>query len=239
MARYVCQSCVVFLLAACFTTAAAREGDPAVRPLARTATWWLTRVQQINREVRNRQPELVLLGDSIIYGWKFAGRSVWRRHFGAVNTLNLGVDRDEIGHVLWRIQHGNLDGLKPRVVVLLVGTNNVGRRDHSAAQVAGGIEVVVGELRRRLPGSRVLLMGILPSRRRLGPRRAKIRRINQLLAHLADGKSVWFLDLSPRLLTPRRELERRVSHDGLHLTSAGYAAWAEAMASSLDRLLRR
>ena len=232
--------CLIALVIVGLSSAAlARAPSPAAIPLSRPDPAWQTRVDQMHKQVRRARGKarVVLLGDSIIYGWKFVGRPVWKRRFASLEALNLGVDRDETGHVLWRIQHGNLEGLNPAVLVLLAGTNNVGRRDHSARQIADGIQAVVGEIRQRLPDTRVLLVGLLPGRRHPAPRREKIRRINRRIARLADGAAVTYLDLTARLLDAQGDLPARISPDGVHLTEAGYALWAEGMAGVLDELL--
>jgi lysophospholipase L1-like esterase len=103
--------------------------------------------------------DVVFLGDSITHGWE--GQKAWQEHFGAFKPVNLGIGGDQTGHVLWRITDGHeLDNLKPKAAVLMIGTNNTG--GHSAAQIAGGIQAIVEELRRQKPDIKVLVLGVFP-----------------------------------------------------------------------------
>ena len=218
---------------------ASPKRSPAVTPIAREADWWQDRHQQINRQVRLRRPKVILVGDSIIYGWRFVGRPVWRRRLGRVSTLNLGMDRDQTGHVLWRLQHGNLHRLARtvKVAVVQVGVNNAAQRNQSPRDIAAGIRAEVAELRRQLPRSRVLLLGILPAGRARSALRRKIAAVNRLCAPVSDGRWVHFLDISSRLLDSEGRLPRTVSYDRLHLTEHGYSLYATAMGPVLRRLL--
>jgi lysophospholipase L1-like esterase len=103
--------------------------------------------------------DVVFLGDSITHGWE--GQKAWQEHFGPFHPVNLGIGGDQTGHVLWRITDGHeLDNLKPKAAVLMIGTNNTG--GHSAAQIAGGIQAIVEELKRQKPDIKVLVLGVFP-----------------------------------------------------------------------------
>jgi lysophospholipase L1-like esterase len=103
--------------------------------------------------------DVIFLGDSITHGWE--GQKAWQEHFGSFNPVNLGIGGDQTGHVLWRITDGHeLDHLKPKAAVIMIGTNNTGA--HSAGQIAGGIKAIVEELKRQKPDIKVLLLGVFP-----------------------------------------------------------------------------
>ena len=103
--------------------------------------------------------DVIFLGDSITHGWE--GQKAWQEHFGSFHPVNLGIGGDQTGHVLWRITDGHeLDHLKPRAAVLMIGTNNTG--GHTAEQIAGGIKAIVEELRRQKPDIKVLVLGVFP-----------------------------------------------------------------------------
>jgi beta-glucosidase len=239
MLTYMRLSGLLLVVLLCGGALASPRRSPAVTPLAREADWWQDRHQQINREVRRRRPRVILVGDSIIYGWRFIGRPVWKRQFGRVSTLNLGMDRDQTGHVLWRLKHGNLKGLAAtvKVAVLQVGVNNAAQRNQPPREIAAGIRAVVAELRRRLPRAHVLLLAILPAGRDGSAFREKISATNRLAAHIADRRWIHFLDISSRLLDGGGRLPRSVSYDRLHLTEHGYSLYATAMGPVLRRLL--
>lgn len=161
-----------------------------------------------------------------------------------LRAANFGLDGDRTQHLLWRLQHGELEGLAPRVVVVLIGTNNTGlEKDgvtprNSPAEATEGISLVVRTLRSRLPASRILLLGIFPRGETDAPQRAQIREINAALARLDDGRQVRFLDLGPRFLAPDGTLSREIMPDLVHLSEAGYAIWAAALKAPLAELLK-
>jgi lysophospholipase L1-like esterase len=131
--------------------------NPAVRKLNRDVPRhreFLKRIEQ-----SKGVGDVVFLGDSITHGWE--GQKAWQEHFGAFRPVNLGIGGDQTGHVLWRITDGHeLDHLKPRAAVLMIGTNNIG--GHTAEQIAGGIQAIVEELRRQKPDIKVLVLGVFP-----------------------------------------------------------------------------
>lgn len=103
--------------------------------------------------------DVIFLGDSITNGWE--GQKAWQEHFGSFKPVNLGISGDQTGHVLWRITEGHeLDNLKPKAAVIMIGTNNTG--GHSAPQIAGGIKAIVDELKQQKPGIKVLVLGVFP-----------------------------------------------------------------------------
>jgi lysophospholipase L1-like esterase len=103
--------------------------------------------------------DVIFLGDSITHGWE--GQKAWQDHLGAFKPVNLGIGGDQTGHVLWRITEGHeLDHLKPKVAVIMIGTNNIG--GHTAQQIAGGIKAIVEELKRQKPHINILVLGVFP-----------------------------------------------------------------------------
>ncbi len=133
-------------------------GNPAVNKLNRDNQRhkeFLTRIEQ-----SKGAGDVVFLGDSITHGWESQPKA-WEEHFGAFKPVNLGIGGDQTGHVLWRITDGKeLDNLKPKAAVIMIGTNNTG--GHSAEQIAGGIKAIVEELQRQKPGIKILVLGVFP-----------------------------------------------------------------------------
>ncbi len=140
---------------------------PAAQPIAReNLAWWAARHQQKVAAARAGGIDLVLLGDSITQRWEApAYRKAWQRFYGDRRVLNLGFKGDATSHLLWRIQHGELDGLQPKAAVILIGANNLGRLHWPAAADVAGIIAVVEATRARLPGCGILLLSVLPSDR--------------------------------------------------------------------------
>lgn len=131
--------------------------NPAVRKLDRNIPRhkeFLKRIEQ-----SNGAGDVIFLGDSITHGWE--GQKAWQEHFGSFNPVNLGIGGDQTGHVLWRITEGHeLDHLKPKAAVIMIGTNNIG--GHTAQQIAGGIKAIVEELRHQKPHIKILVLGVFP-----------------------------------------------------------------------------
>lgn len=183
-------------------------------------------------------PQLVFIGDSITEGWEQAGSALWQQHYAPYHALNLGYGGDHTENVLWRLQHGEVDGLQPKVAVLMIGTNNTGDRQDQPEVTAAGVARILQELRQRLPQTRVLLLAIFP---REASADAVLRRINEQinlrLAALADGDKVVFANLNNAMLEADGRLSTEVMPDLLHPQQRGYAIWAEAMQPILSRML--
>lgn len=203
------------------------------------------RFEELNRRVEDDggRAELIFIGDSITMRWEDSawpgptGKEVWARYYAHRHALNLGVGGDGIQNVLWRLEHGNIAGLKPRVAVVLVGVNNLPNEKNSPRMVLEGITAVVRKLRTALPGTKILLLGIFPFREDFNDQRAKGLQVNQALHQLDDGRWVHFLDFGYRFLQPDGRISPEIMPDYLHLSARGYQRWAEAMEPKLSELL--
>lgn len=192
---------------------------------------------------------VLFLGDSITAGWTKAPH-VWEHYFGKYQPANFGIGGDQTQHVIWRIENGELDGIHPKVVVLMLGTNNTGA--HNAAEIVAADKKIVGMIRARIPEAKVLLLAIFPR----GPRKnaqgvvtdaveAEAKRrmeiitaANAELAKLDDGRNVRFLDINARFLCDHGKIPSIIMPDQLHPNAAGYQLWAEAMQPLLTQMLR-
>ena len=217
---------------------------PAMLNESWSVDWWKARHEQKLQEKQQLMaagtpPEVVFLGDSITQGWEKEGREVWQRHFAPLHGLALGFGGDRTENVLWRLQHGEIDGLAPKVVVLMIGTNNTGHRAEDPATTAAGIRRLLDEIRQRLPTTQVLLLGIFPRGEKPDDALRGInRRVNQIIQGYADGRSVHFLDIGDALLQPDGSLSKDVMPDLLHPNERGYEIWQRAMAPTLNPLLQ-
>jgi lysophospholipase L1-like esterase len=183
--------------------------------------------------------DLLFIGDSLTKCWSREGRDVWAARFAPLKAANFGISGDCTQHVLWRLQNGEVENIHPKVVVLLIGTNNITLGD-SPADIAQAVGAIVGEIRKRLPESRVLLLGVLP-RRELPdhPDRETIRAINSLLSRLQDGDHVTYLDFGDKLLQPDGRMSKELTKDFTHLTAQGYVVFAGAIQPTVEALLRK
>jgi lysophospholipase L1-like esterase len=187
---------------------------------------------------------LLFLGDSITEGWKSVPE-LWEQQFGRHQPANFGIGGDQTQHVIWRLENGELEGIDPRVVVLMIGTNNSGA--HTAPEIAAANRKIVQLIRSQLPQTKVLLLAIFPRGPRVDSRgvaedgitrMAVIRDVNTELARLDDGRMVRFLDLGPRFLGPDGKIPLEVMPDQLHLSPLGYRIWADGMQPLLHEMLR-
>jgi lysophospholipase L1-like esterase len=183
---------------------------------------------------------VLFLGDSITAGWFWDhNKEIWDRAFGRYQPANFGIGGDKTENVLWRIDHGELNRVKPRVVVLLIGTNNI---DDPAADILAGVKAVAKRIHHKLPKSRLLLLGIFPrgadpAQADVAEMRAKIREVNAGLAKLDDGDRTRFLDIGGRFLSPDGKISPQIMPDALHINDKGYAIWAAAMQPLLDAMM--
>ncbi|MDA1039908.1 MAG: platelet-activating factor acetylhydrolase IB subunit [Planctomycetota bacterium] len=214
----------------------AADSKASVTPVPRDAKW-MARHGLINSRAVPGTVDVIFLGDSITQGWEGAGKEAWATHFAALKPMNAGIGGDRTQHVLWRLDNGNVDGITPKVAVLMIGTNNSGT--DTSEQIAAGIRAIVAKLREKLPATKVLVLGIFP--RGAGPddtRRLVNVGANELVKSIDDGKSVFYLDIGPKFLTADGVLEKRIMPDLLHLSPEGYEIWATAIRPKLDELLR-
>ena len=190
--------------------AGADSALPAAGPIGRLDDLnWKARHEAKLLEASFRPVHLVLLGDSITANYELKGPGplrdysrVWQRYYADRDTLYLGFSGDGTRHLLWRITHGEIDGIAPKVAVILIGTNDIGWLRRTAADTVAGIEGVVAELHLRLPATKILLMGLLPSDRGAWVRQAAAEVNSALAAHYGDGRvsHVTYRDVSAAFL---------------------------------------
>ncbi len=211
---------------------------PAIVPAPQTAGWWMPQHERNVARVRQGAVDLLMIGDSITQGWGDEGRRVWERHYAHRRAVNLGFNSDRTEQVLWRLQHGEIDGIHPKVAVVMIGTNNSGTRKDPSEETAAGVKAIVTLLRARLPETKILLLGIFP---RGATSSDSIRRVNESinarLRGFADGQHLFYLDLGHLFLDRDGRLKRDLMPDLLHPNEQGYRVWAEGMEPQLKALL--
>jgi lysophospholipase L1-like esterase len=216
---------------------------PADQPRMRSDNNSHVAHQQLLAKAKAGGIDLYFLGDSITRRWgatdypEFLAH--WTTAFHGWNAANFGWGGDRTENILWRVENGELDGVNPRVIVLLAGTNNVGKEkggEAEAADVTRGVKAIVDLCRKKAPGATVVLTAIFPRNdERAGL--PTIVRVNANLAKLADGKSVRFLDVNSKLADAKGTIFEGVMVDGLHLSLKGYEVWADGLKPILTELL--
>lgn len=179
---------------------------------------------------RGQRVDLLFVGDSITEMWRWGpGHDAWMRHFES-RAIDFGLGMDRTQDVLWRLDHYDLSAWSPKVAVVLAGTNNLTDRPDD---IAAGVGAIVDALRKKFRGITVVVVSILPNARA----NARMMAANERIRRLADGKTVIYLDLTPKF--PREDdTWAGLGPDRLHLSPAGYEVFAEALEELLPPLLR-
>jgi len=205
---------------------------------------WMARHAGFVQEAQKGGIDILFLGDSITDGWRNKGSNVWNKYYAPRRAANFGIGGDRTQHVLWRMEKGELDGIKPKVVVLMIGTNNTGKENdagkirNTVLETIAGVQAVVKELRAKLPDSKILLLAIFPRSTLDNPQRAQVALINTVIAKLDDGKTVRYLDIGPKFLGADGKVPEDIMPDFLHPNEQGYQIWADAMGPALDEMLK-
>jgi beta-glucosidase len=212
------------------TAPASEPGRPI--PRIEVPEWWQQRYEGMNARVRQGNVDLVFIGDSITQRWEHDGKAVWENHWSKRNAVNLGIDGDRTQQVLWRLERGNIDGISPKLAVLLIGTNNI--LGASVDEIADAIGRIVAMLQAKLPSTKLLLLGILPRTGTNGETEDDVRQaiieVNRKISTLADGKNVFFLDIGRKFLCAEGTLRREAFvPDAVHLSTQGYQIMADAI----------
>jgi len=197
---------------------------------------WVKRHEGFVEIAKKGGVDLLFLGDSITDGWRGGGKAVWEKNFAPLKAANFGIGGDRTEHVLWRLQHGELDGIKPKLAVLMIGTNNLGANKDE--EIAAGVKAIVEELHKQTPETKLLLLGIFPRGMKADdPARDRIKHINTIISKLDDGRTVKYLDIGDKFLEANGTLPKSIMPDALHPNAKGYEIWAEAIAPTVKEML--
>ncbi|MCS0580296.1 putative glycoside hydrolase [Massilia pinisoli] len=205
--------------------------------------WWMPRHEEKLAEIARRKAageptELVFIGDSITHNWEQHNKPLWDEFWGKYHALNLGYGGDRTENVLWRLQHGEIDGIAPKVAVMMIGTNNTGFRMEEPQLLYAGIKRDIHEIQKHLPHTKILLLAIFPRAEKADDaQRMNNEKVNALLPKLADGKRVFFLNINKAFLAPDGTLSKDIMPDLLHPNGDGYKIWQREMQPTLDKLM--
>jgi lysophospholipase L1-like esterase len=226
-----------------------KEDNSAVKPEPRKNKerepdkGWMNRHKNFVQMAQKGGIELLFLGDSITDAWggeghgkNAAGSKIFVEEIVPLHAANFGIGGDRTQHVLWRLQNGELEGIQPKVLMLMIGTNNLGA--NTAEQIADGIKAIVKAIHERSAKTKVLLLGIFPRGPKPNPQRDKIKQINTAIAKLDDGgKTVKYLDIGGKFLEADDTISKDIMPDYLHLSAKGYRIWADAVKEPIKELL--
>jgi lysophospholipase L1-like esterase len=207
-----------------------------LEPVTQDRSWpsydWTKRHEDACAAEREMQPQILFIGDSINH---FFTPEIFKQAYGSRKAINLGFGWDRTENVLWRLEHGELDGVSPKVAVLMIGTNNL--HGNTNAEIIQGIRAICAEIHTRQPNTRILLLGIFPRGEKPGGLRDRIAEINRNISGMDGRDGVTYLDFGGKFLEMNGTISKDVMRDFLHPTESGYQIWVDAMEPTLARLL--
>jgi lysophospholipase L1-like esterase len=221
---------------------------PADQPVSRTDLNSVAAHAQLLEKARKGGIDIYFEGDSITRRWGATDYpellANWKRNFFGWNAADFGWGGDAIRNILWRLNNGELDGVNPKVIVLLAGTNDIGHTappqgdDGKVADVTSGLEAVLHIMRRKAPNATIVLMGIFPRNDNTAAM-PTIDKINRNLSKLADGKRIRYLNINGKLADRSGKLFDGMMNpdDKLHPTVKAYQVWADALKPIFTELL--
>jgi len=227
------------------TVAVAAHINKAVIPVSRIGG--ITNRQSLVLQRAKEAPgnyDIEFIGDSITQGWEGKGSNVWNKLSKQYRVINFGVSGDRTEHVLWRFEQGQLDGIKAKVAIVMIGTNTSGKNKdrtdaYTDADILEGITAIVNQIRQRQPDTKILLLGIFPRGKAFCEQRGRLLEINQVLAKLDDGKHIFYLDFGSQYVENDGSISKDIMPDALHPNEAGYQIWAAAIEPKLKELLKK
>jgi lysophospholipase L1-like esterase len=241
----------LFLISLTATGTAFAQPSPAIIPMPssdcmaaaalNTATYpapsmsWMIRVNKANENAHKIADsiQLVFDGDSITDGWQGAGKAVWEERYGNLHPINFGISGDRTQNLLWRLSQGQMDGIRPKLIVLMIGTNNSGR---PIKEVADGVKAIVDDYQKHCPEAVILLQAIFPRGEQPGnSARVWVNEVNQILSKLGDEKNVIYIDFGDKFLNSDGTMSKEVMPDFLHPSAKGYQIWADAIQPVIDK----
>jgi lysophospholipase L1-like esterase len=227
----------------------AKPAHSAVRPVPRDGNWMKMHTKFVEMASQGGI-DVLFLGDSITDAWggeghnpRSSGSKVFAKEFEPHKAANFGIGGDRTQHVLWRLQNGELKGIRPKVVMLMIGTNNSNGKDNTAEEIADGIKAIIRQIHKQSPHTRILLLGIFPraNKKTAAENQAqmeKIRAVNEIIAKLDDGGTkVKYLDIGDKFADKDGTIPREIMPDQLHLSAKGYQIWADAVKGPIEELL--
>ncbi len=213
---------------------------PPDQPLTRTPQWEQRALAQIaDGQKQAASVQLIFDGDSITDFFQHrAGKDVWSARYGSLHAVDFAISGDWTQHLLWRLSKGQAEGMKPKLIALMIGTNNM-QSTSTPEEIAGGVKQIIQTYQQRCPGAVILLQAIFPRAPKPDdPYRLKVDETNKLLFRLGDGKSVVYVDFGAKFLQPDGTLTPDIMPDYLHPSAKGYGIWADAIQPYIDKYVK-
>jgi len=235
----------VWLVSGWAITAAAENAPTPPSPAVKTNTaivpspgggdtWW-RRQKALNDRVKQGHVDLIYIGDSIVRSWTWDGQPVWDYYYAKRNGVMLGMTGDRTEQVLWRLQNGNIDGISPKLAIVMIGQNN--GPFNTGEEIGAGVTAIVQTLRIKLPQTKILVLAIFPRGEKPTPERAVLAKANEIASKLADGKQVFYMDVNYLFLRPDGGILGTLMPDFEHPSREGHRVWAAAIEPKVAELM--
>jgi lysophospholipase L1-like esterase len=200
--------------------------------------YWRSRHRQLSETAAIQRPRVLFLGDSITENWQREGTKTWQACFQPLGAVNYGISGDRTQSLLWRLDDGNYAQMSPAVTVVLIGTNNLKEQRNTAEETARGVQSVVAWIRREMPASRIVLVGILPCGEYPDSlHRRDAEAVNRLLANTAPSIGVDFVDCHDSFVDAEGNVPEELMPDHLHLSPSGYNRFGTILLPAIHRAL--
>jgi lysophospholipase L1-like esterase len=205
--------------------------------------WWKERHEQILEKVKSSDPQLIMIGNSITHNLDEPDRKIfWDQYLNDLDAINMGMSGDRTENVIWRLQNGSLEGIKPKVATLLIGTNNTDGNHYleisTPEELAGGIWKICEIIREKLPETEIVLLGILPYGYKPNNRDEINKACNKIISGFPEiDNKIHYSDLGHLFLTEEGKVDRNLMPDYLHPNVEGEKLIFEAMSPIVSKLL--
>jgi len=209
--------------------------NTAAVPVPMTKPGWMERHESMNTKAKQGNIDLIYIGDSIVQRYEGVGKPVWDHYYAPRKALNLGISGDRTQHVIWRLDHGNIDGISPKLAIVMIGQNNGGH--NTAPEIAEGVTEVVKRIRAKLPSTKILLLGIFQRREKPTPERAVLAEANETISKLADSSTIYYMDINSVFVQPDGTIPSSLMPDFEHPSELGFKRWAEAIEAKVAELM--
>lgn len=216
-------------------TAIAAAENTATTPVSKDRPNWLERHQTANKRLKEGHAGLLWIGDSIVQRWEEQGRKVWDKYYGHRDAVNMGISGDNTEHVLWRLDHSDLEAVSPKLAIVMIGQNN--GPSNTAEEIAEGVTAVVERLRKRLPEMKILLLAVFFRGEKPNEEQVKLAKTNEIIAGLDDGQHVFFMNVNKIFLRPDGTIPKSLMPDHEHPSKKGFKVWAETIEPKVAELL--
>ncbi len=214
---------------------AASAENSATSPVAQEQPEWFERHQSMNDRVKQGHVDLLWIGDSIVQNWDVQGKPVWQKYYAGRQAVNLGISGDRTEHVLWRLEHGNIEGISPKLAIMMIGQNNGGH--NSAEEIAEGVTAIVTKLSEKLPTTKVLVLGIFFRGEKPNKEQETLAKTNDIVSKLDDGQHIFCMNINHIFLAPDGSIPSSLMPDFEHPSEKGHRIWAEAIEPKVAELL--